>query len=116
MDVDRMLRRMKTMHGQRLGVLVGVDRSECSQVALDWAAQDAARGGLRLTVAHVIDLARIADVPPSSELAAAATRGGRGTVDTAVLRSPRTPPGANMGRDLASGTPATELLRLAAGA
>jgi nucleotide-binding universal stress UspA family protein len=105
-----------TMQAQRLGVLVGVDRSECGQQALGWAVQDAATRGSVLTIAHVVDLPRIADVPLSSELVDAAARAARQMLDAAVGRSHRTHPRLEIGSRLASGSPAAELLRLAADA
>jgi nucleotide-binding universal stress UspA family protein len=104
------------MQAQRLGVLVGVDRSECGQWALDWAIQDAAARASVLTVAHVVDLPRVADVPLSSELLDAATRQGRQMLDAVVGRSRRTHPGLEISSRLASGSPAAQLLLLAADA
>jgi nucleotide-binding universal stress UspA family protein len=104
------------MQAQRLGVLVGVDRSECGQQALDWAVQDAATRGSVLTVAHVVDLPRIADVPLSTDLLDAAARAGRQILDAAVGRSHRTHPELEISSRLATGSPAAELLLLAADA
>lgn len=98
------------------GVLVGVDRSDCSQDALDWAARDAVARACALTIAHVLDLPRIADVPLSRTLLDAATREGQQTVDMAVARSRRLRHTGDTHRKLGSGNPAAELLRLAAGA
>ena len=105
-----------TMQAKRLGVLVGVDRSECGQQALDWALEDAVARGSGLTVVHVVDLSRVADVPLSAQLVDAAAREGRRVLDAAVGRSRRARPGLEIGSRLATGTPAGELLLLAADA
>jgi nucleotide-binding universal stress UspA family protein len=104
------------MDAQRQGVLVAVDRSECSREAVTWAAHDAAARGCGLTLAHVVDLPRIADVPLTTELLKAASGEGEQTLDQAVVHSRRVRPGGDTQRKLASGNPAAELLRLAADA
>ncbi|MDY6870371.1 MAG: universal stress protein [Actinomycetota bacterium] len=52
------------------GIVVGVDGSAAGKVAADWAARDAARRGVRLTLAHVIapnDLQMWIEVPAPPE-------------------------------------------------
>ena len=72
--------------------------------------------GCELTVAHTLDLPRIAEIPLTSELLTAAAREGEQTLNMAVARSRRVRADGQTGRRLASGNPAAELLRIAADA
>lgn len=101
------------MEEHRLGVLVGLDRSECSRQALDWAVADAAARGSRLTVAYVLDVHRIGDVPMSAGVLAIAERNGQQTLDEALEQAGRAAPGITTEARSVSGNPAGELLRLA---
>jgi len=104
------------MDAQRLGVLVGVDGSQCGQRALDWAAVDAAARGTGLTVVHVLEAWRTPEVPLAPNLRTVADRGGQKTVDAAVVRARHATPDTPVKGQLVRGNPAAELLRLAAGA
>lgn len=52
-----------TGNDKRLGVLVGVDGSPASNVAVAWAARDAEMRNLPLTIVHVVN-ADVATWPP----------------------------------------------------
>ncbi|HEY7101457.1 MAG TPA: universal stress protein [Mycobacteriales bacterium] len=99
-----------------IGVLVGVDESACSQQALAWAAADAAAKRVPLTIAGVVDLPRLADVPISRELVDAAQLATRQRIDTVAARTHDLTPGVPVRGRVLTGDPAAELLQLAAGA
>ncbi len=44
----------ETLEAKIHGIVVGVDGSEVSQLAIDWAARDAALRGVPLTLVHVL--------------------------------------------------------------
>lgn len=104
------------MSTERIGVLVGMDESACSEVALAWAAQDAAARRVPLTIATVVDLPRLADVPLSAELVGTAEQAARRRIDAAVARAGDMVPGLPVRGRVLSGDAAAELLLLAAGA
>lgn len=104
------------MDAQRMGVLVGVDGSACAQQALVWAAADAAARGTGLTVAAVVELPRLADVPITAELLDNAARTGQTIADKAATRARAMTPGTAVVSRIATGGAAAELLRLATGA
>ncbi|HEY6746405.1 MAG TPA: universal stress protein [Mycobacteriales bacterium] len=99
-----------------IGVFVGVDQSACSREALEWAAADAAARHTRLTVASVVDLPRLGDVPLSGELLDAAQRAAQQTVDAAAGRARTVAPGLEVEGRVLTGNPAAELLLLCGGA
>ncbi|HEV7655550.1 MAG TPA: universal stress protein [Mycobacteriales bacterium] len=101
------------MNSDGIGVLVGIDESACAQEALVWAAADAAARKTRLTVATVLDLPRLGDVPLTRQLLATAQQVAQHTVDGAVDRARGVAPGVDVQGRVASGNPAAELLRLA---
>ena len=96
------------------GVIVGVDGSTCARAALGWAAEDAAALGTTLTVTAVVDLPRLAEARMSSELLATATRGGREAAESAARRARAITPAVEV--EVATGSPAAELMRTAADA
>jgi nucleotide-binding universal stress UspA family protein len=104
------------MSTEGIGVLVGVDRSACSQEALAWAAADAAARTVPLTVATVVDLPRLADVPLSADLVGTAEVAARRLVEAAVARARDLVPGVPVEGRVLTGDAAAELLRTAAGA
>jgi nucleotide-binding universal stress UspA family protein len=104
------------MDAQPMGVLVGVDGSACAQRALVWAAADAAVRGTRLTVAAVVELPRLADVPITAQLLDTAARTGRTIADKAATRARAMTPGTAVDSRVATGGAAAELLRLATAA
>ena len=104
------------MDTQRLGVLVGVDGSDCGQRALDWAATDATARGTMLTVVHVLEVLPTPEVPLAPGLRTAADRRGHKTTDAAVVRARHATPGLAVNGLLVHGNPAAQLLRLAAAA
>jgi nucleotide-binding universal stress UspA family protein len=92
------------------GLLVGIDGSEQSLGAVDWAAAEAAARGCLLTVCHVSDAgAPMAPAP-------AATAGGRAAmaVADALARARAAAPGLRVAEYVRTGSPARELVRLAA--
>jgi nucleotide-binding universal stress UspA family protein len=104
------------MDAQPMGVLVGTDGSACAQQALTWAAADAAARGTRLTVATVVDLPLLADVPVTVQLLEDAARSGRTVAETAATRARAMSPATAVDTRVATGSAAAELLRLATGA
>jgi len=104
------------MSAEGIGVLVGVDESACSQEALAWAAADAAARKAPLTIATVVDLPRMADIPLSAELVGTAEHAARRQVDAAVARVGDAIGGVSVEGRVLSGDATAELLRLAAGA
>jgi nucleotide-binding universal stress UspA family protein len=99
-----------------IGVLVGMDESACSQQALAWAAADAAARRVPLTIAGVVNLPPLADVPISRQLVSAAESAARRRVDAAVARGRELTGGTPVRGRVLTGDPAAELLRLAADA
>jgi nucleotide-binding universal stress UspA family protein len=99
-----------------LGVLVGVDGSEQSLRAADWAVADAAAAGRRLTVCYVSDVWVLADVPLPPAVRHEACRFGQRVVDRALARVRRQAGAVPAVGLVAEGNPAAELLRVAAGA
>ena len=104
------------MGTEGMGVLVGMDESACSEQALAWAAADAVARRVPLTVAGVVDLPRLADVPLSRELVSTAELAVRRRVDAAVARSRDLTGDMPVHGRVLTGDPAAELLQLAAGA
>ena len=104
------------MSTEGIGVLVGVDGSACSQQALAWAAADAVAKRVPLTVAGVVDLPRLADVPLSTELVTAAEYAVLQRVDAAVAHMRDLADGIPVRSRVLTGDPAAELVQLAAGA
>ena len=99
-----------------MGVLVGMDESACSQQALAWAAADAVARRVPLTIAGVVDLPRLADVPLSRQLVSMAELAVRQRVDAAVARSRDLTGGIPVRGRVLTGDPVAELLQLAGGA
>jgi nucleotide-binding universal stress UspA family protein len=99
-----------------MGVLVGMDESACSQQALAWAAADAVARRVPLTIAGVVDLPRLADVPLSRQLVSMAELAVRQRVNAAVARSHDLTGGISVRGRVLTGDPAAELLQLAGGA
>ena len=99
-----------------LGVLVGVDGSACAGEALDWAAADAAARRVGLVVTAVADLPLLADGPFSADVLDSATEETRRTARDAAARARQLAPGVVVEARVATGNPAGELLRMAAGA
>jgi nucleotide-binding universal stress UspA family protein len=93
-----------------------MDESACSQLALTWAAADAVAKRVPLTIAGVVDLPRLADVPLSRELMDTAELAVRQRVDATVARTRDLAGGIPVRGRVLSGDAAAELLLLAAGA
>lgn len=104
------------MNTEGIGVFVGVDQSACSREALAWAAVEAAARHTRLTVASVVDLPRLGDVPLTGQLLDTARQAAQQTVDAAVDRARTLAPGVEVEGRVPTGNPAAELLLLADGA
>jgi nucleotide-binding universal stress UspA family protein len=101
----------------RMQIVVGVDGSDESGRALDWAANEAILRGCELSVVHVIQPwpitpGVIAQVPhiDTGDLAEAA----RQLVDTMVKRAHRAAPSVQVDGLVLTGSPSGELLRAAA--
>jgi nucleotide-binding universal stress UspA family protein len=99
-----------------IGVLVGVDQSACAQRALAWAGADALAKRVPLTIAGVVDLPLLADVPISKQLVNTAELAVRQRVEAAAVRTRDLTGGIPVRSRVLTGDPAAELLRLAAGA
>jgi nucleotide-binding universal stress UspA family protein len=104
------------MSEKELGVLVGVDGSEASLDAADWAAADAAASGRGLTVCSVCDVSALAEVPLPDRLRQDSLRYGRRMVDRALVRIRRNAPTVATDGQVREGNAAAELIRLAADA
>ena len=74
------------MTDKRSEVLVGVDGSESSLRAAEWAAADAAAIGMSVTVCYVSDVSALADVPLPQDVRQAARAYGHRMVDRAWVR------------------------------
>ena len=68
------------------GVLVGIDGSEASMRAVEWAAADTAGTDRPLTICFVVDLPAEVDAPVSPEARQNADRRARRKVDEALVR------------------------------
>ncbi|MER6628958.1 universal stress protein [Streptomyces sp. NPDC000987] len=95
-------------------LVVGVDGSESSLEALDWAVREAARHALPLRLVYASLWERYEPAAPS---AGAGPRGPleqvtvENTVASAVQRARRTDPGVRIGADVVADDPAAALLR-----
>jgi nucleotide-binding universal stress UspA family protein len=98
---------------ERIGVLVGVDGSDCGWQALDWAAAEAAARQTALRVVHVLTGW---PTPVPAEVRAVAEKAAQATVDTAVDRARRAAPDVSVHGRRVSGEPVAQLLQLAADA
>ncbi len=94
-----------------LGVLVGIDGSEQSLLAADWAASDAAAAGHTMTVCYVSDVSGLAGVPLPEQVLRDAHRFGQKALDRALVRIRQQAPGLAVTGRVADGNPAAELLR-----
>jgi len=101
------------MNTDRIGVLVGMDQSACSQNALAWAAADAVAKRVPLTIAGVVDRPRLAGASVSRQLVDAAELAVRREIDGAVARARSLADGIPVHGRVLTGDPAAELLRLA---
>jgi nucleotide-binding universal stress UspA family protein len=96
-------------------ILVGVDGSEPSLRAAEWAASDAAATGASVTVCYVSDVSPLADVPLPQEVRQAGRAYGHRMVDRALVRIHQTAL-VDAAGEVVNGNPAAELVRRAAGA
>jgi nucleotide-binding universal stress UspA family protein len=103
------------MTDKKSEILVGVDGSESSLRAAEWAAADAAAVGVNVTVCYVSDVSALADVPLPQEVRRAARAYGDRMVDRALVRIRHAAP-VDAAGEVADGNPAAELIRRAAGA
>lgn len=97
-------------------VVVGVDGSEPSLRAAEWAAVDAVTTGLRLVVCYVSDASVITGVPlRRADLRAARAYGDR-VVDRALVRIEHAAAPVDASGEVVEGNPAAELIGRAAAA
>jgi nucleotide-binding universal stress UspA family protein len=101
---------------QSLGVVVGIDESEQSGQALDWAAAQAvARSGI-LTICHVLRPTSVPDLPLSPGLPIEPSDHGDCLVEQAAWRARRADRRLAVQTRVERGSVAGQLLRLAAAA
>ncbi|MEO3784360.1 universal stress protein [Actinocorallia sp. B10E7] len=92
---------------RRHGVLVGYDGSECGDLALDWAAEEAVLRGLPLTISHVWQIVYPGFVVlPITTLSDAA----ESVTQTAAERISGAHPGLEVRKLVESGSPAYSLI------
>ena len=103
------------MTDTRSEILVGVDGSEPSLRAAEWAAADAAASGLKVAVCYVSNVSALADVPLPEEVRRAGRAYGHRMVDRALVRIRHTAL-VDAAGEVADGNPAAELIRQSAGA
>ncbi|NKZ07455.1 universal stress protein [Actinomadura latina] len=99
-------------------IIVGVDGSEPSLLAVDWAAAEAARRDAPLHLVHAVPpwLLDVPDDPDAAEMRKRILDGGREIVDTGVARARARVPGLEVTGEQAGGQPARALIERAAGA
>jgi nucleotide-binding universal stress UspA family protein len=98
----------------RIGVLVGVDASACSEEALGWAAADATCWRVPLTLAAAVDLPRLADGPMTAQALGTFQQAARARLDAAVAAARELTFGVPVRGRVLTGDPTAELLRLTA--
>ena len=103
------------MTDKRPQVVVGVDGSEPSLRAAEWAAADSAATGMSMAVCYVSDVSALADVPLPQEVRQSARAYGHRMVDRALVRIRQAAP-VDAAGEVATGNPAAELIRRAAAA
>jgi nucleotide-binding universal stress UspA family protein len=103
------------MTDKRPEVLVGVDGSEPSLRAAEWAALDASTTGMSVTVCYVSNLSPLADVPLPQEVRQAARAYGHRMTGRALVRIREVAPVDATGQ-VTAGNPAAELIRRASAA
>ena len=102
-------------HGALRSVVVGIDTSEPSQDALDWAAAEAARRSVPLHIVHSWSLSPY-QVPPEDrgDIAESALEGARALVRTARSRVLEQYPGLRVDSEVLSEEPVQGMIRAAA--
>lgn len=96
------------------GLLVGVDGSDQSLEAVAWAAAEAAARGRRLTVCHISDIGAPMALPLTPELITHVEGQTAKIVTAALARAREVAPGLRVEEYVMHGSPARELVRLAA--
>jgi hypothetical protein len=109
MEMSQRCGRQK-MTDKKSEILVGVDGSESSLRAAEWAAVDAAAVGLTVTVCYVSDVSALADVPLPQDVRRAARAYGHRMVDRALVRIRHAAP-VDAAGEVVDGNPAAELIR-----
>jgi len=76
----------ETLKAKIHGIVVGVDGSEVSQLAIDWAARDAALRGVPLTLVHVLpaEVEPWIDIPVAEDFLAARDRRAEQVINDAL--------------------------------
>ncbi|HEY6746788.1 MAG TPA: universal stress protein [Mycobacteriales bacterium] len=100
------------MSSERWGVLVGVDGSEASLDAAQWAAADAEASGQALTVCYVSDTITLTDMPVPKQLRQDGLDAGERTVEYALARVRHAAPTIDAAGHVTEGNPAAELIRM----
>jgi nucleotide-binding universal stress UspA family protein len=100
-------------------IVVGVDGSEPSVEALEWAVQEALVREVRLTVVYVLEPTYLPSplmAPPAVEVVSEAEETARRLVNDMVQRARDLAPSVEVAGSVHVGSPSGELLRAAAGA
>ncbi len=94
---------------RQTGVLVGVDGSDASMVALDWAAHCAAQTGRNLTICHVSPGVEKSAMPVEPLLTEEYAERGKSILEKALVRAREAEPSLPAETHLAFGQPTAEL-------
>ena len=91
------------------GLLVAVDGSDPSLLAVDWAATESVASGRSLALCHVVDTRPMVDLPMPPDLLGELDKRAEQVLDRAVVRAHRAHPALLCTRLVRHGEPAQEL-------